>query len=244
MTFILNARYFLITYPQCDGLDEWAVNDHFGSLGAECIVAREDHADGGTHLHVFCDFGRKFRSRRANIFDVDGHHPNIERSKKILERVHTTRQKTETLLQEASQSMTSPLVLFQQLKIRGLLSSARRVNENFLKLLRTSVHGTSSPSSSPCTISLSGSGPSWENHMRVPPGSPLQMELFLSWLDTEMELWNTEVSHLDRRARGTPNLLRRSFSLRSGVPAPCSRGRFFLLNYTRGCCLRNQELEE
>jgi len=82
MTFILNARYFLVTYPQCDGLDEWAVNDHFGSLGAECIVAREDHADGGTHLHVFCDFGRKFRSRRADIFDVEGFHPNIERSKK------------------------------------------------------------------------------------------------------------------------------------------------------------------
>lgn len=82
MTFILNARYFLITYPQSAGLDEWAVNDHFGSLGAECIVAREDHADGGTHLHVFCDFGRKFRSRRADIFDVDGFHPNIERSKR------------------------------------------------------------------------------------------------------------------------------------------------------------------
>lgn len=82
MTFILNARYFLVTYPQSDGLDEWAVNDHFGSLGAECIVAREDHATGGTHLHVFCDFGRKFRSRRADIFDVGGFHPNIERSKR------------------------------------------------------------------------------------------------------------------------------------------------------------------
>lgn len=82
MTFILNARYFLVTYPQCGTLDEWAVNDHFGSLGAECLVGREDHADGGTHLHVFCDFGRKFRSRRADIFDVGGHHPNIERSKR------------------------------------------------------------------------------------------------------------------------------------------------------------------
>lgn len=82
MTFILNARYFLVTYPQCDGLDEWAVNDHFGRLGAECIVARENHADGGTHLHLFCDFGRKFRSRRADVFDVDGYHPNIERSKR------------------------------------------------------------------------------------------------------------------------------------------------------------------
>lgn len=82
MTFILNARYFLITYSQCGALDEWAVNDHLGSLGAECLVGREVHADGGTHLHVFVDFGRKFRSRRADIFDVDGHHPNIERSKR------------------------------------------------------------------------------------------------------------------------------------------------------------------
>jgi hypothetical protein len=82
MTFILNARYFLVTYAQSAGLSEWDVCNHFGSLGAECIVAREDHADGGTHLHVFCDFGRKFRSRRADIFDVDGYHPNVERSKK------------------------------------------------------------------------------------------------------------------------------------------------------------------
>lgn len=51
--------------------------DHISTLGGECIVAREDHADGGTHLHVFCDFGRKFRSRKTDVFDVDDHHPNI-----------------------------------------------------------------------------------------------------------------------------------------------------------------------
>lgn len=39
--------------------------------------AREDHADGGTHLHTFVAFERKFRSRRSDIFDVDGYHPNI-----------------------------------------------------------------------------------------------------------------------------------------------------------------------
>lgn len=82
MTFICNAQYFLLTYSQCGSLDEWAVNDHLGSLGAECIVAREVHADGGTHLHAFVAFQRKFRSRRPGIFDVDGHHPNIERSKR------------------------------------------------------------------------------------------------------------------------------------------------------------------
>lgn len=55
--------------------------ERFSQLGAECIVAREHHEDGGLHLHCFADFGRKFRSRATDIFDVDGHHPNIEPSR-------------------------------------------------------------------------------------------------------------------------------------------------------------------
>ncbi len=77
MTFHCNARYFLLTYSQCGELDPWAVSNHLGELRGECIVAREAHADDGTHLHAFVDFGRKFRSRRTSIFDVDGHHPNV-----------------------------------------------------------------------------------------------------------------------------------------------------------------------
>lgn len=77
MTFHCNARYFLLTYSQCGDLDPWAVSNHLGELRGECIVAREAHVDGGTHLHTFVDFGRKFRSRRTSIFDVDGHHPNV-----------------------------------------------------------------------------------------------------------------------------------------------------------------------
>lgn len=77
MTFNFNARYALLTYSQCGDLDPWAVNNHLAQLRAECIIARETHADGGTHLHCFVDFGQKFRSRRANVFDVDGKHPNV-----------------------------------------------------------------------------------------------------------------------------------------------------------------------
>lgn len=80
-TFTVKARYVLLTYAQSGDLSEWSVLEHISSLGAECVIGREDHADGGTHLHVFCDFGRKFQSRRANIFDVDGRHPNLVPSK-------------------------------------------------------------------------------------------------------------------------------------------------------------------
>lgn len=77
-----NSKYVLLTYAQCGDLDEWAVNDHLSTLDAECIIAREVHpTTGGVHLHVFVDFGRKFRSRRVDIFDVEGRHPNVSPSK-------------------------------------------------------------------------------------------------------------------------------------------------------------------
>lgn len=77
MSLHINARYVLLTYAQCGSLDGFAVMDRISSLGGECIVARESHSDGGVHLHVFCDFGRKFRSRKTDVFDVDDRHPNV-----------------------------------------------------------------------------------------------------------------------------------------------------------------------
>lgn len=80
-SFIFNARFFLVTYPQCGDLDPWRVVERFSSLGAECIIGREYHEDGGLHLHVFADFGRKFRSRKADLLTVDGRNANIVPSK-------------------------------------------------------------------------------------------------------------------------------------------------------------------
>ena len=79
--FTTNARYVLLTYPQCGELDGFAVMDMLSALEAECIVAREQHCDGNNHIHAFVDFGRTFRSRRSDIFDVGGCHPNISPSR-------------------------------------------------------------------------------------------------------------------------------------------------------------------
>uniref|UniRef100_A0A8A4XCI3 Replication-associated protein n=1 Tax=Turdus hortulorum Genomoviridae sp. TaxID=2814995 RepID=A0A8A4XCI3_9VIRU len=81
MSFSFHARYALITYSQCGTLDPFRVMDRFSELAAECIIGREYHADGGIHLHCFVDFGRKFRSRKADVFDVGEHHPNFEQSR-------------------------------------------------------------------------------------------------------------------------------------------------------------------
>lgn len=80
MLFV-NSKYLLLTYAQSNGLDEWDVSNHLSTLGAECIIAREDHDDGGTHLHCFVDFNRKFRSRNVRVFDVGGFHPNVSPSR-------------------------------------------------------------------------------------------------------------------------------------------------------------------
>lgn len=80
MTFNFHAKYVLLTYAQCGELDAFRVMDKLSLLGAECIIGREHHENGGIHLHCFAEFGRKFRSRKANVFDVDGIHPNIKQS--------------------------------------------------------------------------------------------------------------------------------------------------------------------
>lgn len=51
-------------------------------LRSECIIGRELHEDGGIHYHVFVDFGRLFSSRKTDIFDVGGRHPNIQPARK------------------------------------------------------------------------------------------------------------------------------------------------------------------
>lgn len=75
----LQFKYVLLTYSQCGDLDPFRIVDLLSNLGGECIVGREHHQDGGIHLHAFCMFETKFRSRNTRVFDIDSHHPNIQR---------------------------------------------------------------------------------------------------------------------------------------------------------------------
>ena len=81
MPFRFQARYVLVTYAQCGDLDPHEVVCLFSSLGAECIIGRENHRDEGVHLHAFVDFGRKYRTSNERAFDVNGCHPNITPSR-------------------------------------------------------------------------------------------------------------------------------------------------------------------
>ena len=37
----------------------------------------ETHADGGRHWHIIVFFDRAIRSRKADLFNIDGLHPNV-----------------------------------------------------------------------------------------------------------------------------------------------------------------------
>lgn len=79
MPFKFEAKYGLLTYAQCEDLDPFRIVAHLGELGAECIIGRENHANGGTHLHAFFMFEEKYATRNERVFDIDGRHPNIVR---------------------------------------------------------------------------------------------------------------------------------------------------------------------
>jgi len=88
MTFRFAARYGLLTYSQSPGLDPFRVVELLSDLGAECIVGRELHEDGGTHYHAFFMFSSEFRTRNPRVFDIDSYHPNILRGRRTPEQMY------------------------------------------------------------------------------------------------------------------------------------------------------------
>ena len=214
MTFILNARYFLVTYSQCGTLDEWAVNDHFGSLGAECLVGREVHADGGTHLHVFCDFGRKFRSRRADVFDVDGYHPNIERSKRNPRKGAGYAEKDGDIVAGGLEVGTLPTKLVSGAQDPGSTLVCCENRAEFYEVAEDICPWDLITKFGSMHAYAKWRWPEVGMEYARPPGSSLQMELFLSWLATETQFWMYEVSVRSARVQ---NISLLGYDLRSAT---------------------------
>ncbi len=82
MPFQFDNKKVFLTYSQ---VGERSLDDVFNHLRRlrepeqprYLVVARERHGDGGFHFHAVIDFGKRFRSRDARVFDFDGIHPNI-----------------------------------------------------------------------------------------------------------------------------------------------------------------------
>lgn len=84
--FTLQAKRYFLTYPKCDK-EKSVVCDYLSTqLGAhQVLVSEEKHEDGSPHLHVFLSFEKAKRVSKADFFDVDGFHPNIQTVKNMKE---------------------------------------------------------------------------------------------------------------------------------------------------------------
>jgi len=84
-----NQRFFL-TYKT--HLSKELVRTFFGDRNAKEVIVAHEAASSETnyeHSHVFVDFGKRFQSANARVFDINGIHPNIKaiKSGKHLENI-------------------------------------------------------------------------------------------------------------------------------------------------------------
>ena len=170
--FAFNARYALLTYPQCGDLDPFHIVNHISSLKGECIIGRERHADGGTHLHAFCDFGRKLQSRRSDLFDVDNRHPNISPSKGTPEKGWDYACKDGDIVAEDWRDPAQMAI--GHTRIAGLRSSMLAVSENFGTWLENWTQRHFAPNSQVYANMWNGNMHPSMRHTNPRPGSNLR----------------------------------------------------------------------
>lgn len=80
-SFTFDGQYAFLTYPRSGELSRERLRDvAVGSWSVDkFLIARELHADGEPHLHAVLYWKERYRRVGATCFDVDGHHPNIQK---------------------------------------------------------------------------------------------------------------------------------------------------------------------
>lgn len=83
--FKFDSQSFFLTYPQAGVLTWQEIVDKLRSVRdlEWCRIAREKHADGEPHYHAVGRFVSRVQSRCVRVFDVGGHHPNIQRIRSL-----------------------------------------------------------------------------------------------------------------------------------------------------------------
>lgn len=79
-----NCKYFFLTYPKCD-IEPSRFAVKFKALRVEDYhLVREKHDDGTPHYHAIVAFPSRKDIRNPRHFDLDGHHPNIQKVKSLI----------------------------------------------------------------------------------------------------------------------------------------------------------------
>lgn len=82
-----NCRYFFLTFPRCN-LQPSRFAVKFKSLGVDDYhLVQEKHSDGEFHYHAIVAFAKQKNVRNPRYFDIDGHHPNIQKVESLIKCV-------------------------------------------------------------------------------------------------------------------------------------------------------------
>lgn len=75
----INAQRFLFTYPHYNETPDVVLNllDNIRPI-ERGICCLELHQDGEAHVHAAVEFKRRINSVNQRLFDLEGHHPNIQ----------------------------------------------------------------------------------------------------------------------------------------------------------------------
>lgn len=114
----LQAKKYLITYPQCSLSKEEVstfLQDHFEV--ETFTIARELHQDGTPHIHAVLVLASSPNTTNMRVFDIDGYHPNIKALKTVSDvaRAHKYCQKDGDYITNVERKLSPRAQLFQAL---------------------------------------------------------------------------------------------------------------------------------
>lgn len=131
--FFLDGVHVFLTYPRC-ALEREQLRDFLLDIAPGCqyIVARELHDDGTPHLHAYAHFGRRRRFTSSSAFDLDGHHPHIQRPRSGKDVIaYCRKEDTEALVSDLLPSLSE-----KELGGWGALLDVCTTKDEFLALAR------------------------------------------------------------------------------------------------------------
>lgn len=109
-SFAYDGVHVFLTYPQCPVERERlrdSLQEKYGDI--QYCIGRERHEDGNFHLHAYVHFGRRRRFTQTDAFDVDGHHPNIQRPRNARDVIAYCRKEDgEALVSEKLEAVSIP----------------------------------------------------------------------------------------------------------------------------------------
>lgn len=76
----IQAKGWFLTYPQCPLTKEEAKEALVGPSVVEWVIAKEEHKDGNSHLHVFLKYSTR-QEWKADKWDIGTYHGNYQVAK-------------------------------------------------------------------------------------------------------------------------------------------------------------------